>query len=101
MKEKVWEFLCHNDWLLMFIPMVIMTILFYFAKLIFWAIMFTVIMGLFGLTELASYLMTERTISQAFQNFMQQNKVFGWSIIVSMWCFWSALILHLLTTKGK
>lgn len=98
MWKKIWKFLCNQDWLILFIPMVIMTALFYFAQLWFWGAMFTVIMATFGITEGVSYWFTKRTISQQMRKFMIDHKVFGWCIIWSMMIFWFALIVHLVST---
>jgi len=98
MWNKIWQFLCDQDWLILFIPMLIMTALFYFAHLWYWAGMFTVIMGIFGLTELVSSLTSGKTISQQMRKFMIDHKIFGWCIIWAMMIFWFALIVHLVST---
>jgi hypothetical protein len=98
MWQKIWQFLCDQDWLILFVPMVIMTVLFYCAKLWFWGGMFTAIMAIFGLTELVSKLATGRTISQQFAKFLKEHKVFAWVIIWAMGTFWFALLVHLLST---
>ena len=98
MWNVIWKFLCNQDWLMVFIPMLVMTIMFYCAKLNFWGIMFTVIMAIFGLTELVAELMTGHTISQQFAGFLRTHKIFAWGIIWSMIIFWFGLICHLLTT---
>jgi len=99
MWQAIWQFLCDQDWLLLFIPMVIMTVLFYVAGLLFWGVMFTVIMAIFGLTELWAKLTTGKTISQQFAKFMREHKVFAWTIIWAMMIFWFALIVHLCSTS--
>jgi hypothetical protein len=98
MWKRIWDWLCEQDYLILLIPMVIMTVMFYCAGLMFWGGMFTVIMSIFGLTELVSYLKTGKTVSQQFAKFREEHKVFAWSIIWAMMIFWFALIVHLATT---
>lgn len=98
MIKRIWQFLCDQDWLILFIPMLIMTILFYAAHLFYWGVMFTIIMAIFGLTELWAELTKRRTISQMFAKFRDEHKVFAWVVIWAMLIFWLALIVHLATT---
>jgi len=97
MWNRIWEFLCDNDWLLLFIPMLIMTILFCCAGLFYWGVMFTIIMAVFGLTELWAKLTTKETISNQFRTFLKEHKIFAWIIIWVMATFWFALIVHLVS----
>ena len=94
---KIWEFLCDNDWLIIVIPMAIMTGLFFLAKLVFWGWMFVGMMGLFVVAEIVSGLMTKKTISTQFRRFRNEHKIFAWVIIWAMLIFWLCLICHLLT----
>lgn len=97
MGARIWEFLCDNDWLIIVIPMGLMTALFFLAGLVFWGAMFVGMMILFGMAELVSMLMTKKTISTQFRRFRNEHKVFAWVIIWTMIIFWFALICHLLT----
>jgi len=95
---KIWNWMCEQDWLILVIPMALMTILFYAAGLVWWGGMFTVIMAIFGFTEVWSYMHTGHTISQQFAKFLKEHKVFAWAIIWTMMIFWFGVIVHLATT---
>lgn len=69
---------------------------FVLVKLWWWVWMWGAVLGIFAAFEIASYVVTKRTLSQQFGKFKREHPVEGWLILGSMILGWGFLILHLM-----
>ena len=80
--------------------LLLLAVPFYLLGLIWW-MWFWISLGLvLGIFELVALKYKDKTLSQMFWKWEEENKYKKWILLVSLWAFWVVLIIHLFFKIG-
>lgn len=94
--KKIWDWCKDEDWVVVAIPGIILSIFLSMYGLWFWFWMFAVIGGLVVGTEMIAMKMTGLSISDQFRTWKKTHRRASWAVLLAAALFFASLLFHLM-----